>query len=112
MSGPATAADERLVFNVEWMDPQSTLVRKFILMYFPFNCTLEMIDVKNKRPFLKKTEYPSVQPCDLYLGNVITVFSRDLHIVGFGDGYTAQKYSQMEAEVRASEQQNDDDNDQ
>ncbi|NXP70164.1 NDK7 kinase, partial [Ramphastos sulfuratus] len=48
-------------------------------------------DVKNHRTFLKRTKYESLHLEDLFVGNKITVFSRHLSIVDYGDQYTARK---------------------
>eukprot|EP00697_Spironema_sp_BW2_P008027 gnl/Spiro4/22496_TR11099_c0_g1_i1.p1 gnl/Spiro4/22496_TR11099_c0_g1~~gnl/Spiro4/22496_TR11099_c0_g1_i1.p1 ORF type:complete len:156 (-),score=39.45 gnl/Spiro4/22496_TR11099_c0_g1_i1:220-639(-) len=108
----SVAAEERLVFNVEWLDPQSTLVRKFVLIYYPFNCTLEMIDPKTRKLFLKKTEYPAVQLQDLWIGNTIEIYTRQLLITGTGDGYTENKFRQLEQQLQESEYDMVDDHEQ
>lgn len=38
--------------------------------------------------FLKKISYPDISVEDLYLGNVLVVFNRQLKIVDFGDEFT------------------------
>lgn len=48
-------------------------------------------DVKNRRTFLKRTKYESLHVEDLFVGNKITVFSRHLSLVDYGDQYTARK---------------------
>ncbi|KAM6287073.1 nucleoside diphosphate kinase homolog 7 isoform 2-T2 [Spheniscus humboldti] len=50
-----------------------------------------MYDVKNRRTFLKRTKYESLHLEDLFVGNKITVFSRHLSLVDYGDQYTARK---------------------
>ena len=42
-------------------------------------------DIKNHKIFLKKIQYPEVKLQDLYLGNVINCYNRQLKIVAFGD---------------------------
>ena len=53
--------------------------------------TSRQYDLKNRRTFLKRCDYPSVTLKDLYKGGVITVYSRQLTIVEYGDGFTAGK---------------------
>jgi len=52
---------------------------------------LEMFDIRNRRTFLKRCSYPSIALDDLYLGSIITVYSRQLKIVDYGDAFTANK---------------------
>lgn len=48
-------------------------------------------DVKNQRIFLRRTRYDGVHPDDLFVGNRVNVFSRQLYLVDYGDQYTANK---------------------
>jgi len=53
-----------------------------------------MYDIKNRRTFLKKVKVPSVKVDDLYLGATITVFSRQLKVVEYGDNFTESTFEQ------------------
>lgn len=48
-------------------------------------------DVKNQRIFLRRTRYDGLQPGDLFVGNRVNVFTRQLCLVDYGDHYTANK---------------------
>ncbi|MBN3299653.1 NDK7 kinase, partial [Amia calva] len=50
-----------------------------------------MFDVKNQRTFLRRTKYDELRLEDLFVGNHVNVFSRQLHLIGYGDQYTASK---------------------
>ncbi|XP_074855959.1 nucleoside diphosphate kinase homolog 7 isoform X2 [Carettochelys insculpta] len=50
-----------------------------------------MYDVKNHRTFLKRTKYDDLHLEDLFVGNKVTIFSRHLSLVDYGDQYTARK---------------------
>ncbi|XP_069801728.1 nucleoside diphosphate kinase homolog 7 isoform X2 [Dendropsophus ebraccatus] len=50
-----------------------------------------MYDLKNHRVFLRRTKYDPLRKEDFYVGNRINVFSRQLHLVDYGDQYTARK---------------------
>eukprot|EP00746_Dinoflagellata_sp_MGD_P164048 gnl/MRDRNA2_/MRDRNA2_92465_c0_seq1.p1 gnl/MRDRNA2_/MRDRNA2_92465_c0~~gnl/MRDRNA2_/MRDRNA2_92465_c0_seq1.p1 ORF type:complete len:377 (-),score=64.68 gnl/MRDRNA2_/MRDRNA2_92465_c0_seq1:199-1329(-) len=83
-----TAAEDRYVFYVEWFDSQADLIRRYMLTFFPRDNTIEMYDQKNKRPFLKRSEYPGVTVGDLYLGAKVTIHSRQLKVIEYGDVHT------------------------
>ncbi|XP_041066747.1 nucleoside diphosphate kinase 7 isoform X2 [Carcharodon carcharias] len=53
--------------------------------------TTAQYDIKNHRTFLKRTKYEQLRPEDLFIGSIITVYARQLHLVGYGDQYTALK---------------------
>jgi len=82
------SAEDRYVFFVEWFDAQADLIRRYMLTFFPRDTTLEMYDQKNKRPFLKRSEYAGISLSDLYIGATLTVHSRQLKVIEYADVYT------------------------
>lgn len=78
----------RLSFVVEYHDPQASLMRQYQLLFFPEDSSVEMYDLKNKRMFLKRCPYPQLSKRDLVVGTSITIFSRVLHVVDYGDEAT------------------------
>lgn len=83
--------NERFAFNVEWYDASAMLCRKYQLFYYPKEKLIEMFDLKNRRTFLKKCEYPSIQLGDLYIGATVSIYSRQLKVVDYADDYTQSK---------------------
>ena len=83
----------RLSFVVEYLDPQASLLRRYLLLCYPSDQTVEMFDIKNHRVFLKRVPLPSLNPRDLFLGANVTVFSRSLKIVEFGDEITRREFA-------------------
>lgn len=47
--------------------------------------------MKNQRIFLRRTKYDDLHPDDLFVGNRVNVFSRQLNLIDYGDQYTANK---------------------
>lgn len=47
--------------------------------------------MKNQRTFLRRTKFDEIHPEDLFVGNRVNIFSRQLNLVGYGDQYTANK---------------------
>ena len=43
-----TFTDSRLVFQAEWYDQNAELVRRYQVMFYPVDNTVEMFDVKNR----------------------------------------------------------------
>ena len=50
-------------------------------------------DLKTRRTFLKRCDYPSVGMAQLYKGSIITVYSRQLKIVEYADGFTERHFA-------------------
>uniref|UniRef100_A0A672RSM3 Nucleoside diphosphate kinase homolog 7 n=1 Tax=Sinocyclocheilus grahami TaxID=75366 RepID=A0A672RSM3_SINGR len=85
------AQDERFAFLAEWYDPSAALLRRYQLLYYPKDGSVEMFDMKNQRTFLRRTKFDEIHPEDLFVGNRVNVFSRQLNLIGYGDQYTANK---------------------
>mmetsp|Transcript_13190 Transcript_13190/g.19873 ORF Transcript_13190/g.19873 Transcript_13190/m.19873 type:complete len:359 (+) Transcript_13190:43-1119(+) len=85
----ASVSTEVWQFVVEWYDPMPQLKKKFILKYFVEKHLVEMIDIKNKKVFLKKSPCPpEITPNDLFIGSKVLILSRELDIVDYADSYT------------------------
>ncbi|CAJ1059837.1 nucleoside diphosphate kinase 7 isoform X2 [Xyrichtys novacula] len=83
--------EDRFAFLTEWYDPTAALLRRYQLFYYPKDGSVEMFDVKNQRIFLRRTKYDNLHPEDLFVGNRVNVFSRQLNLIDYGDQYTANK---------------------
>lgn len=93
--------NERFAFEVEWYDHGAGLLRKYQFFYYPKEKLIEMFDMKNRRTFLKKTEYPSIQLADLFIGATVSVYSRQLKVIGYADEYTRNKLGSKREETCA-----------
>ncbi|GBG82864.1 hypothetical protein CBR_g36390 [Chara braunii] len=87
---------ERYAFVAHWLDPHSSIIWKYQLMFFTADNSIAMYDIKNKRSFLKRTPYPSIRPEDLYIGATVTVYSRQLKVVGYDDEYTKKRLEHIQ----------------
>uniref|UniRef100_H3C960 Nucleoside diphosphate kinase homolog 7 n=1 Tax=Tetraodon nigroviridis TaxID=99883 RepID=H3C960_TETNG len=83
--------EERYAFITEWYDPTSSLLQSFQLFYYPKDSSVEMFDMKKQQKFLKRIRYDTLDPKDLFVGNRVNVFSRQLNLIDYGDEYTARK---------------------
>ena len=96
--------EERYKFQCEWYDQQAQINRYYMVTYYPVDTTIDMVsslkslilssqfDIKNKRIFLKRCEYPSVVLGDFFIGAVVTIYARMLKVVDYGDVYTRSKF--------------------
>ncbi|KAK2958779.1 putative Nucleoside diphosphate kinase 7 [Blattamonas nauphoetae] len=82
--------DLRYAFNVVWFDELASLNREYCLLYFTKDQTIEMIDKRTKRQFLKRASYPDVKLKNLFLDATIVIFSRQLRIVSYADQETKE----------------------
>ena len=90
----AARTDDSLLFVVEWYDPLPQLRKQYLLKYFPDQNMVEMVDVKSKKMFLKKSACPeTIGREDFYIGSKILLYSRELEIIDYGDLKTKEKLS-------------------
>ena len=97
----AAVEHERFAFEVEWLDHNVGTKRKYQLMYYTANDTIEMYDIKNRRTFLKRCYYPGVKLEHLYLNAKVTVFSRQLEVVAYADEFTKRHLSSQQEKTLA-----------
>jgi len=72
----------------DWYDAQSCLMRRYQLMFYPADNSIELFEVKTKRHFLRRCKSESITLNDLFIGAKVTILSRTMGIVEFGDAYT------------------------
>lgn len=88
----AAKNDETLLFVVEYFDPLPQLKRQYLYKYFVADHAAEMVDVKSKKLFLKKSPCPpEMLKEELVIGGKILFYSRELDIVDYGDGKTRDR---------------------
>ena len=51
--------------------------------------------MKNKRMFMKRMATGGIAMKDLYLGSIITVHSRQLKLVDYGDNFTKKRFEEL-----------------
>jgi nucleoside-diphosphate kinase len=83
-------------FVANCVEPSTSFVSQYILSYWDSDHSVSMYDTKNKRMFLKRT-IPSekINLGMLYIGANVTVCSRPLRIVDFGDASTRRKFASV-----------------
>eukprot|EP00954_Amorphochlora_amoebiformis_P013456 1056807-Amorphochlora_amoeboformis.AAC.1 len=75
----------------------ASLVRQYTLFYHLQDGMIEMYDPKNRRTFLKKCNYDKISLKHLYVGSKISVYSRQLTIVSYGDIFTEKSLRKANA---------------
>jgi len=81
--------EETYLFLVEHFDPLPRLKKQYLLKLFIKDMNIEMVDLKSKKLFLKRSPAPEyVKKTDFFIGGRVLLYSRELDIVEYGDGYT------------------------
>ncbi|KAG6976407.1 hypothetical protein JG688_00001381 [Phytophthora aleatoria] len=87
--------EEQLAFFLEWDDPQSGLKKGYIMHYHGDN-TVELVERKTRKIFLKRIRIPTVNLDDLYVGSSVAVYSRQLTIMEPANEFTRKMLQQRE----------------
>ncbi|XP_003386599.1 PREDICTED: nucleoside diphosphate kinase 7-like [Amphimedon queenslandica] len=82
--------EERYSFITDWYDSYASINRQYQLVFFPSDSTCEMIDIKQKRLFLRRSPSP-VKLDEIFLGAVLNILSRQLKVVDFADDFTRSR---------------------
>ncbi|KEG13366.1 putative nucleoside diphosphate kinase [Trypanosoma grayi] len=83
----------RYAFKADYYDPQANLTRHYLFLFYKEDNTVEMHDLKTKRVFLKRCAYPSLSLHELFIGATVSIFSRSLKLVDYGDEATRRHFS-------------------
>ena len=80
-------------FKLEYFDERAELLRPYVLTYRTERDEIEIFDVKNRKPFLRRTVEHSVRLKDLVPGNRLTLNGRQYDIVDYADENTRRSLS-------------------
>nr|CAD7255960.1 unnamed protein product [Timema shepardi] len=91
---------KRCSFLVEWDDEDASLVRKFQMLYYLEDDTIELYELrKNKgarpRLFLKRTRVAAVNLGSMHVGSTFNVMGRNMRISDFADEFTRNKLGKL-----------------
>lgn len=71
-----------------WWDAQAHLDRQFYVVFYPATSEVEMVDVKSKRKFLKRTRTDTISEKLLFIGSSFNLHGRQLTVVDFANDHT------------------------
>ncbi|EDO34502.1 predicted protein, partial [Nematostella vectensis] len=93
--------DERFAFLAEWYDPQAALTRKYQLLFYASDNSVEMYDIKNRRLFLKRSKCDQYKADDFYIGAIVNIHSRQLKITDYCDKHTTNRLKNINEKTLA-----------
>lgn len=81
-----------VAFHAEWFDSVASIVKTFRVNHF-VDGTIEVIYLKNRQTFLKRTFFPDIQRSDFSIGATITLNARQMKIIDYADEGTKAYYN-------------------
>ncbi|VEN55773.1 unnamed protein product [Callosobruchus maculatus] len=76
---------DKLSFVAEWHDYNSGYHKNFVVNYYPSDNTLDIFDKDLDRLYLKRTTMDSLDYNDMYVGNTIRVYGRQIKLTDYAD---------------------------
>jgi len=84
----AKSMEDGLAFTAHWFDRLASIDKPFRIMFYPYDHSVEIIDLRSKKQTLKRIKIDSFSQSDIYLGNSIDIYGRRYKIVEFADQQT------------------------
>jgi len=88
-------------FNCLWYDRVADLDRAYILNYYLDTDEIEMHDAQARRIFLRRCRYEGVGLKDIVVGSTVTIYSRQLKVVGFANEFTRKALGALQEKTCA-----------
>lgn len=85
------AYQDKYSFIGEWYDNQASLIRRFNVFYYPYDETLEMFDLKNRKTFVRRVKVNGITLENFYIGCTLYILGRLIKIVDFACEDTRNK---------------------
>lgn len=82
---------DRLSFFAEWLEPETGFHKNFLVNFYPVDGTVELYDKDLNRIYLRRALCDGVKMKDMFVGNVVRIYGKQLHIKDYADCRT-QKY--------------------
>ncbi|RZC37117.1 NDK domain containing protein [Asbolus verrucosus] len=80
-----TEYTDKLCFLAEWFDFESAYQKRFLLNYYPCDSTIELYDRDLHRIFLKRSAYEGISTKNVFVGNTIRIYGRQIKITDYAD---------------------------
>ncbi|XP_049536716.1 dynein axonemal heavy chain 6 [Anopheles darlingi] len=79
------------VYLGEWYQKEADLNRQLVVSFFPSDNSVELIDVKTRKTFLRRTKIEELCEKDFFIGAKLLIFGKQIDILDFGDAKTRSK---------------------
>lgn len=77
--------NDKFSFLAEWYDYECAYHKKFIINYYPSDNTLDIFDRELNRMYLKRTRVNGIDTKDMFVGNKVRIYGRQIKITDYAD---------------------------
>jgi nucleoside-diphosphate kinase len=85
-----SVTDPRLAFHATYEDTTAGLTKEYLVVFYWGDNTVELLDAKTGKPFLKRSPCANLTKAHFFLGAQVVVFGRVLTLVRYADKVTEQ----------------------
>ncbi|KFB53223.1 AGAP003227-PA-like protein [Anopheles sinensis] len=79
------------VYLGEWYQKEADLNRQLMVSFFPSDNSVELVDMKTRKTFLRRTKIDDLCENDFFIGAKLLIFGKQIDIVDYGDAKTRNK---------------------
>lgn len=80
--------NDRISFLGEHFDSKSSYYKNFVINFYPSDNSLDIFDKNLNRMFLKRTMSEEVELKDMFIGNTLRIYGRQIKLTDYADNYT------------------------
>lgn len=77
----------------EWYQKEADLNRQLVVSFFPSDNSVELVDLKTRKTFLRRTKIEELNENDFFIGAKLLIFGKQINILDYGDAKTRNKKS-------------------
>uniref|UniRef100_A0A182VQR9 DM10 domain-containing protein n=1 Tax=Anopheles minimus TaxID=112268 RepID=A0A182VQR9_9DIPT len=81
------------VYLGEWYQKEADLNRQLVVSFFPSDNSVELVDLKTRKTFLRRTKVEELSENDFFIGAKLLIFGKQINILDYGDAKTRNKKS-------------------
>lgn len=86
---------DKISFLGEYFDYKSSYHKNFVINFYPSDNSLDIFDKDLNRMFLKRTRSDDIGMKDLFIGNTIRIYGRQIKVTDYADNHTKNIVSKM-----------------
>lgn len=87
----AESVKDHYAYVLSYWDTLADLERRYQLLFYVADNSIEMFDMKSRRVFLKRMVYPDLSLDDLIVGSVVNIHARQMKVEDYADDFTREK---------------------
>uniref|UniRef100_A0A182J3V6 Uncharacterized protein n=1 Tax=Anopheles atroparvus TaxID=41427 RepID=A0A182J3V6_ANOAO len=84
-------ATQSNVYLGEWYQKEADLNRQLMVSFFPSDNSVELVDMKTRKIFLRRTKIEELSENDFFIGAKLLIFGKQIDILDYGDAKTRNK---------------------